>query len=228
MAFLAAVVVVMGALGYAVARPKHPHAPLLRASGIPAAVPTSTADLMGLSPVPTKPAPGFTLVDQHGATVSLSSLRGHAVVLEFMDPHCTDICPIVSQEFVDAYRDLGPKAPGTVFVAINVNQYFRTTADMASYSREQGLGIIPDWHFLTGPVPALRAAWHDYGIGVSAPSPDADIIHASIVYFIDARGQERFVAAPMVDHTKSGASYLPPSQITAWGRGIAAVSGGLS
>jgi peroxiredoxin len=46
---------------------------------------------MGLSPVPARPAPGFTLTDQDGRTMSLSSFRGRAVVLEFMDPHCTDI-----------------------------------------------------------------------------------------------------------------------------------------
>ena len=36
--------------------------------------------------------------------------RGHAVVLEFMDPHCTDVCPLVSAEFIDAYHDLGGAA----------------------------------------------------------------------------------------------------------------------
>jgi len=83
-------------------------AALLRPTGIPASVSTQLADLMQLSPVPPQAAPGFTLTDQHGRTLSLlASLRGHAVVLEFMDPHCTDICPIVSAEFIDAYHDLG-------------------------------------------------------------------------------------------------------------------------
>ena len=37
---------------------------LLRPSGIPPTISTSLADLMALSPVPTAPAPGFTLIDQ--------------------------------------------------------------------------------------------------------------------------------------------------------------------
>jgi protein SCO1 len=57
-----------------------------------------------------RPALGFTLTDQDGRTLALSALRSKVVVLEFMDPHCTDICPIVSQEYVDAYRDLGALA----------------------------------------------------------------------------------------------------------------------
>ena len=70
----------------------------LRPSGIPANISTGLANLMQLSPVPGARAPGFTLTDQNGHTMSLASLRGKVVVLEFMDPHCTDICPIVSQE----------------------------------------------------------------------------------------------------------------------------------
>ena len=62
---------------------------------------------MELSPVPVRPAPGFILTDQDGRVLPLSAFHGKVVVLEFMDPHCTDICPIVSAECTDAYRDLG-------------------------------------------------------------------------------------------------------------------------
>jgi hypothetical protein len=46
-----------------------------------------------------------------------------------------------------------------------------------------------------------------------------------VVYFIDPRGLERYLASPQVDHTSSGASYLPPGQVAAWGRGIAQIAG---
>jgi len=197
---------------------------LARPSGIPASVSDAQINLMGLSPVPVRPAPGFTLTDQDGRTLSLSSLRGKVVVLEFMDPHCTDICPIVSQEYVDAYRDLGPLASRVVFAAVNVNQYHAAVSDMMAYSREQRLTTIPGWHFFTGPVPDLREVWDGYNIEVQAPSPNADIVHTSVVYFIDPAGQERFIATPMADHTSSGASYLPAGQITGWGQGIAQVA----
>ena len=199
-----------------------------RPSGIPASVSDAQINLMGLSPVPARSAPGFTLTDQNGRTLSLSSLRGKVVVLEFMDPHCTDICPIVSQEYVDAYHDLGPLACKVVFAAVNVNQYHAAVSDMMAYSREQRLITIPDWHFFTGPVPDLREVWNGYEVTVQAPSPDADIVHTSVVYFIDPAGRERFVAAPMADHTSSGASYLPAGQITAWGQGIAQVARALA
>jgi cytochrome oxidase Cu insertion factor (SCO1/SenC/PrrC family) len=195
--------------------------PLLRPSGIPGNLSTSLANLMQLTPIPGVRAPGFTLTDQSGHTLSLASLRGKVVVLEFMDPHCTDICPIVSQEFVDAYHELGGHASKVVFAAINVNQYHATVADMAAYSAQHQLSAIPGWHFFTGPVPTLQATWHAYNIQVQAPNPNADIVHTSAVYFIDAKGTERFLATPMVDRTASGTSYLPPAQIAAWAGGIA-------
>ena len=196
-----------------------------RPYGIPAAVPDSQVNLMELSPVPARPAPGFTLTDQDGRVLSLSAFRGKVVVLEFMDPHCTDICPIVSDEFTGAYRDLGKLAGQVVFAAVNVNQYHSAVADVAAFSREHQLSSIPSWHFFTGSGPSLRAAWRNYNVAVQAPDPDADIVHSSVVYFIDPRGRERYLASPQADHTSSGVSYLPPGQIAAWGRGIAQLAG---
>ena len=200
----------------------------LRPSGIPENISTSTANLMQLSPVPGIRAPGFRLTDQQGHTMTLASLRGKVVVLEFMDPHCTDICPIVSQEFVDAYHQLGAQASKVVFAAINVNQYHARVQDMAAYSTAHQLNTVASWHFFTGPLPALRTAWRDYNIEVQAPSPNADIIHTSAVYFIDAKGTERFLASPMVDHTSGGTAYLPLAQISDWAGGIARLADDLA
>lgn len=225
-AAVVAVVVLAASAGYAVIRVRqHQEAGAgLKASGIPGSVSTSLSDLMQLSPVPVRGAPGFTLTDQGGHAVSLAGLRGKVVVLEFMDPHCTDICPIVSQEFIDAYRDLGASAARVVFVAVNVNRYHLRVADVAAFSSEQRLTQVPSWHFLTGSYPSLAAVWQDYEITVDAPGPDADVVHSSQMYFIDPQGQERFVADPMVDHTASGSSYLPAGQLASWGQGIALVA----
>ena len=225
-AAVVAVLVLAASAGYAVIRIRQHQESTAgqRASGIPASVSTSLSNLMQLSPVPVRGAPGFTLTDQGGRTVSLTGLRGRVVVLEFMDPHCTDICPIVSQEFIDAYRDLGAKAAQVVFVAVNVNRYHLRVADVAAFSSEQRLTQLPSWHFLTGSYPSLAAVWQDYEITVDAPGPDADVIHSSQMYFIDPQGRERFVADPMVDHTASGSSYLPAGQLASWGQGIALVA----
>jgi hypothetical protein len=52
-------------------------------AGIPAAIPSGTVNLMGLSPVPASQAPGFGLTHQDGHRLPLSGFRGKVVVLEF-------------------------------------------------------------------------------------------------------------------------------------------------
>jgi cytochrome oxidase Cu insertion factor (SCO1/SenC/PrrC family) len=201
-----------------------PRSGLMRPTGIPASVSTKLAVMMQLSPVPDRAAPGFTLTDQNGQPVSLASFRGSTVVLTFMDSHCTDICPLVSREFIDAYKDLGTAGRHVVFIAVNVNPYHRAVADVAAYSSAQRLSSIGSWHFVTGSLQSLRAVWSKYQIYVRAPSRNADVIHTSLIYFIDPQGKERYVTSPMANHTKQGMAYLPPGQLAAWGRGIALVT----
>ena len=216
---LAAVAIVVTALGPHQNQPTVP-----RVSGIPASVPTSLANLMSLTPVPGQAAPVFTLTDQAGHMLSLARFKGDVVVLEFMDPRCTDICPIVSKEFIDAYQDLGSAASHMVFLAVNVNAYHHGVGDVAAFTREQQLNTVPSWHFLTGSLASLQAVWQAYHVYVYAPGPDADIVHTSVVYFIDPRGKERFAASPMVDHASNGTAYLPPAQQASWGQGIALIA----
>jgi cytochrome oxidase Cu insertion factor (SCO1/SenC/PrrC family) len=209
-------------------RNENPASTEIRATGIPASVSTPLANLMGLSPVPNKPAPDFNLTDQNGQIYSLASFRSKSVVLEFMDPHCTDICPIISQEFVDAYQDLGSDRSNVVYLAVNVNPYHLEVSDMAAFITEHQLNTVPTWHFLTGPVGSLATVWNSYGVQVDAPNPTADVIHSSLVYFIDPSGHERFLGSPEDDHRANGEAYLPGDQIASWGQGIALVARGFS
>ena len=223
------VVVLLSAIFAVVAERVHAdHSSTPRASGLPASVSTDVANLMGLTALPSRAADDFVLTDQRGRTLPFASFKGRTVALEFMDPHCTDICPIVSQEFVDAYHDLGKSADKVVFVAVNVNRFHTSVAAMSTYSEAHLLSTIPTWHFFTGSVKALAAVWHAYKIEVTAPGPNADIIHTSIVYFIDPNGRERYAAFPIDDHTAKGTAFLPATQIGTWGSGIAAVLKDLS
>lgn len=178
---------------------------------------TALRTQLGLVEVTKRPAPALALVDQRGRRVSLASLRGKAVVLDFMDPRCKDICPIVSQEYLRAARLLGPQAARVEFLAVNVNQFHERVADVARFSRDHRLTTLPTWHFLTGPTPALRGIWKAYGVQV-IPNPDGDVVHTSIMYFVDPAGQLRYAALPTKDR----------SGIDAWGRGIAAVAAHLA
>ena len=180
---------------------------------------------MGLTSAQGLPAPDIALSDQNGQPVSLSGLEreGKVVVLEFMDSHCTDICPIVSQEFLFAHQRLGASSSRVAFVAVNVNPFHLNESDVSSFTSEQGLDRVPEWHFLTGPVAALQDAWRKYGVAVQAPNPSVDVTHSDNIYFIDPAGRQRWIAVPNEDHTPSGSAYLPVAQVREWGDDIASV-----
>lgn len=202
----------------------------IRASGIPSNVPTRVADLMELSPTGTqsKAAPDFTLTDQDGRQVSLSTFRGHPVVLTFLDPHCVTMCPIIAQEFVDAERHLRHVDPNVVFLAVNVNRHALSVATVATFTKEHQLDTVRTWHFLTGTLSTLKRIWSDYGIQVSTRIVHGQwtVVHTDIDYFINPSGQDRFLASPGADYraTATHKPYLPGTTYAAWGRGIALVA----
>jgi cytochrome oxidase Cu insertion factor (SCO1/SenC/PrrC family) len=182
--------------------------------------PVSLGDLMGLSPLPARRAPGFALTDQRGARVSLASFRGRVVVLNFFDDRCTDLCPVVSQELVDASHDLGRAAGDVAFVAVNVNAAHEAVHWVRSFSTENGLDRLPHWYFLTGTTAQLEGVWRDYQIEVQLAS-NGNVLHTSPMYFLDARGTERAVASPDAYTRPDGTGYLPAGQLRDWGHGIA-------
>lgn len=175
---------------------------------------TKLANSLGIDPLPPgRTAPNFTLTNEDGKTVSLASLRGKVIVLQFMDPKCTDICPIVSQELVLADQELGVKASQVAFVGVNVNQYQEKPSELLAFSNQHGLGKLPNWYFLTGSTAALQQVWKNYGILVQ-PNPTGDVVHSSYYYFIDKNGMEQYLAPATNDK----------STITEWAKGIAVFS----
>src|SRR2546423_14610178 len=52
---------------------------------------------IGGFPMTGKLAPDFTLTDQFGHAVTLSSLRGHEVVLAFIDSRGRTLCPLLAE-----------------------------------------------------------------------------------------------------------------------------------
>ena len=140
-------------------------------------------------------APGFTLTDQRGHDVSLAAFRGKAVVLTFMDPLCSDVCPIIAAEYEQANHVLGAAAKDAAFVGVNVNAARGSVADVLGFTAKHGLAGVRNWYFLTGSTTSLQAVWSQWGIAVE-PKPDGSVVHTSIVYFVDPAGRIRFTAFP--------------------------------
>jgi cytochrome oxidase Cu insertion factor (SCO1/SenC/PrrC family) len=137
------------------------------------------------------PAPGFQLTDQDGRAVSLAGLRGKVVLLTFLDPVCTSDCPLIAQEFRAADQLLGAKRRDVVLVAVAANPVYYTTAYTRAFNRQEGLTHLPNWKFLSGPLPELKRVWHDYYFTAQIVPAGGMVLHGDIAYVIDAAGRTR-------------------------------------
>ena len=166
-------------------------APMAAAQASPTADPILAESLAG-TPAPLNyPAKGFALTDQNGRAVSLASLRGKVVLLTFLDPVCTSACPLIAQDFRAADQLLGPAARHVELVAIAANPVYYQLADTRAFTRQEHLNQVPNWLFLTGPLPQLRQVWQDYSVVAEVLPAGSMAGHSEIAVIIDRSGHVR-------------------------------------
>src|ERR1700675_2624881 len=94
--------------------------------------------------------PAITLVDQHGQDVSLASLKGHPVLIDFIYTTCPGPCPLMTSRMAAVAKLLGPKLGSQVtFVSISIDPEHDRPAELEKYARERGADDA-GWLFLTG------------------------------------------------------------------------------
>lgn len=132
-------------------------------------------------------APDFTLTDQFGQPVSLSSFRGKVVILAFTDSKCTTVCPLTTQSMLAAKDLLGKAGDQVQLLGVDANPDATAVSDVMSFS--QSHGMVNHWQFLTGTLSQLKTVWSAYHIAVQIEQGQID--HTPAVYIIDTRGREQ-------------------------------------
>jgi len=132
------------------------------------------------------PAPNFTLVDQFGRRVSLSSFRGKVVLMAFTDPYCTTICPITTTAMVQAQRLLGSAGSRVALLGVDANPTATSVKAVRAYSAAHGL--THRWQFVTGSLAQLKAVWHAYHIEARLVAGLVD--HTPALYVIGPTGRQ--------------------------------------
>jgi protein SCO1 len=165
------------------------------------------------------PAPAVRLADQNGRMTSLAALRGHAVLLTFLDSRCTNLCPIEGSQLAAVQRRLpAGKRPQLVVISVNPAD---TRASVAKFVRQAGW--TQPWTWLLGTRATLAPVWKAFHIGVRLRHGQAvqtgkttirvagDVVHTIALYVIDPGGQERY-------------GYLPPFRPAAVAAAVSSVS----
>lgn len=128
------------------------------------------------------PAPDFTLIDQHGARVSLTGFRGRPVVLTFVFAHCQTMCPLV----VETLKRAAPE-DGEVLL-VTLDPWRDTPSTLPGIARQWGLPAT--FHVLSsGTVTDTLRVARAYGVGFERNETTGDIVHPGLVFLVDADGR---------------------------------------
>ncbi|HTR34023.1 MAG TPA: SCO family protein [Gaiellaceae bacterium] len=142
------------------------------------------------------PAPGFTLADPDGGTVSLRPTQGRVTIVTFIDPQCRDYCPLEAQVLESVTKQL-PAGKRPRIVAVSVNPPANTAKNVALDKVKWHLAGLPEWHWGFGSAQQLAAVWRAYKVAVtSVPQKAAGVsltrlVHTEAAYVIDRNGDER-------------------------------------
>jgi protein SCO1 len=132
------------------------------------------------------PATDFTLSDQDGKPVSVSSLRGRVLAITFLDSHCKQLCPLEADQLAQAQKTLGTAAQLSLLVVSVAPTTDTPDSERAFAATHHWTG---DWHWLMGTPDQLAQVWKDYSIAVQVTP--GDILHSSVLYLVDKAGFQR-------------------------------------
>ena len=138
------------------------------------------------------PVPNRALVDQHGAGLSLPSLRGHRLALTFIYTRCPlpDFCPLMDKQFAAAQSDIrkSPDLADVRFISITVDPDFDTPAVLSAHAKM--IGADPRlWYFATGKKDDVLAFARSFGVIAEPGDTGAAVVHNLRTAVIDGQGR---------------------------------------
>jgi protein SCO1/2 len=155
-----------------------------------AAAPTPSP-YRGITVADPSAAPDFTLRDQSGALVSMSSRRGRYTLVTFLYTNCPDICPLIAEQLNTALRRLGPSRRDVSVLAVSVDPKGDTAAAVRRFAALHRL--LPQFRYLRGTAAQLRPVWASYHVAADPQSGTTAVGHSAYVLLVDPKGVERLI-----------------------------------
>jgi len=140
-------------------------------------------------------APRFSLQDAGGGMVSLDSLRGKVVVLNFVYTNCPDVCPLHAERIAELQKMVNqtPMKEMVEFVTITTDPKHDAGPVLRDYGAAHGLSPA-NWVFLTSapdrPEDTTRKIAEAYGLKFTE-GDDGMQMHGIVTHVIDQDGRLR-------------------------------------
>ncbi len=129
------------------------------------------------------------LVDQYGQKVSLASLKGKPLIVDFIYTSCPGPCLMETAKFANVAlrlgNDLGSKA---TIVSISVDPEHDGPKELLAYAQQQGADE-KGWYFLTGSPTDVDRALAGFRIA-REKGPDGSVGHLENMILVGADGKE--------------------------------------
>jgi protein SCO1/2 len=133
------------------------------------------------------PAVDFTLSDQDGQPLTLSSLRGKVVLIDFIFTSCPGPCPILSLKFSRLQQRLGEHlGQDVMLLSITIDPRRDTPEVLKAYARRYQANLT-GWKFLTGTTRDIIMVAAAYGADYQAGT-EGIIDHRLLTCVIDREG----------------------------------------
>ena len=133
--------------------------------------------------------PDVSLVDQHGAAVSLASLKGKPVLIDFIYTSCASTCPMLTAKMAAIAHQLGPALGADVtIVSISLDPEHDTPAALAKYAKSHDADG-PGWIFLTGPPAQIDQVLAQFKLRRTRES-DGTITHSISAFLLGPDGHQ--------------------------------------
>jgi len=133
--------------------------------------------------------PDVTLVDQNGHSLSLSSLKGKPVLIDFIYTSCSGPCPMLTSKFALIAKllryELGTKV---TLVSITVDPEHDHPAQLLDYAHSHGASR-EGWLFLTGSPAQIEQVLAAYGL-LRKREADGSVTHMTSVFLLGPDGHQ--------------------------------------
>jgi cytochrome oxidase Cu insertion factor (SCO1/SenC/PrrC family) len=133
--------------------------------------------------------PDIKLTNQHSQQISLASLKGKPVLIDFIYANCATACPLLTSKFAAIAKVLGPQLGTKVtMVSITIDPEHDHPADLLKYAQTHAADY-KGWLFLTGKPSDIDNVLSIFGLRRERAS-DGSIAHVATGFLIGADGKQ--------------------------------------
>jgi protein SCO1/2 len=133
--------------------------------------------------------PAVSLIDQHGASVSLASLKGKPVLIDFIYTSCASTCPLLTAKMAAIAHQLGPALGADVtIVSITLDPEHDRPAELAKYAKSHDADQN-GWIFLTGTPAQIDQVLAQFKLRRTRES-DGTITHSIEAFLLGPDGHQ--------------------------------------